>query len=173
MSINREQKEKLVQEMQDAFRANGTFYLLDYANISVAKSVDLRRRLRESACSLRVVKNRLALRALLEDFPPDIRENFQGPTAIAFTDDNPIALARLLKEFSVQHKILKVKAGVVEGKFLSQERFPEIANLTSRTDLIARLGFLMAYPLTQFLRSLQAPVSAMGRMMSQLKDKRE
>jgi large subunit ribosomal protein L10 len=172
VSINRKQKENLVQEMQDVFSANGTFYLLDYANISVAKSMDLRRRLRDSACTLRVVKNRLALRALLEEYPQEIRENFQGPTAIAFTDDNPIALARLLKEFSVQHKILKVKAGLVEGKFLSQARFPEIANLTSRKDLIAQLGFLMAYPLTQFLRSLQAPVSTLGRMMSQLKDKK-
>ena len=173
MSVNRESKENQVQDLKARFDQSNTFYLLDYVNIPVGKSSELRRQLRENDCSLRVVKNRLALRALLEDFPEDIRESFQGPTAIAFTEENPIGLARLLKDFIAQNKILKVKAGIVEGDFLAQDRFKEIASLTSRKDLVARLGYMMAYPLTQFLRSLKAPVTTLGSMMSQLKDKKE
>jgi len=169
----REKKERQVQELQEVFGSNSAFYLLDFVKISVAKSSVLRKQLRENDCSLKVVKNRLALRALLEEFPDEIADGFQGPTAIAFTDKNPIVLARLLKEFSVQHRTLKVKAGVVEGDYLHKDRFPEIAALTSRLDLVAKLGYLMAYPLTQFLRSLQAPINTFGSMMSQLKAKKE
>ena len=173
MSVNRETKENQIQDLKGRFDQSNTFYLLDYVNIPVGKSSELRRQLRENDCSLKVVKNRLALRALLEDFPEHIRESFQGPTAIAFTEENPIALARLLKDFIAQNKILKVKAGIVEGDFLAEDRFKEIASLTSRKDLVARLGYMMAYPLTQFLRSLKAPLNSLGSMMGQLKDKKE
>jgi len=114
VSVNLEKKESQIQDLQGEFDRNNTFYLLDYINISVSKSSELRRQLRENDCSLKVVKNRLALRALLDGFPEEIRESFQGPTAIAFTEKNPIILARLLKDFMTQSKILKVKAGIVE-----------------------------------------------------------
>jgi len=173
VSITRAKKETQVQELRDSFGRNGTFYLLDYINISVAKATELRKQLRKNDCSLKVVKNRLALRALLEDYPDELGSFFEGPTAIAYTDKNPIVLARLLKEFMAQNRILKVKAGLVEGDYLTQERFPEIAGLSSRLDLIAKLGYLMAYPLTQFLRSLKAPMGSLGSLMGQLKDKKQ
>lgn len=172
MSVKREVKEKLVHEINNTFQQNDTFYLLDYVKIPVLKSMQLRRQLRENGCSLKVIKNRLALRALKDEFPEELNQHFQGPTAIAYTTENPVGLARLLKEFTTQNKILRVKAGVVEGKYLPENRFAEIANLTSRDDLVAKLGFLMAYPLIQFLRTWQAPVNSFGSMLSQLKSKK-
>ena len=115
--------------------------------------MELRSQLRENDCSLKVIKNRLALRALMDELPIELKQYFRGPTAIAFTDKNPIILARLLKDFIVQNKILKVKAGLVEGEFLSEEQFPEIANLTSRDDLLAKLAYMIVYPLTQLLKT--------------------
>lgn len=173
MSVNREKKENQVQELRDTFDRNNTFYLLDYVNIPVSKASELRRQLRDNDCSLKVVKNRLALRALLEGFPEELKESFQGPTGIAFTDKNPIVLARLLKDFTVKNRILRVKAGIVEGDFLPQERFQEIASLSSRNDLVAKLGYLIAYPLTQLLRTMQAPIITLGSMLSQLKDRKD
>ena len=173
MSVIREKKENQIRELRGSFDRNDTFYLLDYVNIPVSKSSELRSQLRDNDCSLKVVKNRLALRSFLEEFPEELKESFQGPTAIAFTDKNPIGLARLLKDFSVQNKILKVKAGIVEGDFLPEERFQEIASLSSRNDLVAKLGYMIAYPLTQLLRTMQAPINTLGSMMSQLKDKKE
>ncbi len=172
MSVNRAQKEEQVQELKVAFEQNDTFYLLDYVKIPVSKSAELRQQLRENDCSLRVVKNRLALRALKEEFPEELKDFFQGPTAIAYTRENPIVLARLLREFIAQNKILKVKGGLVEGGFVDGDRFKEISSLTSKKDLFGKLGFLMAYPLTQFLKTWQAPYQSLVSMLSQLKDKK-
>lgn len=172
MSVNRAKKEAQVQELADTFDQNSTIYLLDYVRIPVSKSVELRNQLRENDCSLRVVKNRLALRALKADLPEELKDFFQGPTAIAYTEENPIVLARLLKDFIAQNRILKVKGGLVEGRFLDGERFKEISSLTSKKDLIGKLGFLMAYPLMQFLRTLQTPTQSLGSMLGQLKDKK-
>ncbi len=172
MSINRENKVQQVQELAKVFEQNSTLYLIDYEKISVNKSMELRSQLRENDCSLKVIKNRLALRALMDELPIELKQYFRGPTAIAFTDKNTIILARLLKDFIVQNKILKVKAGLVEGEFLSEGQFPEIANLTSRDDLLAKLGYMLVYPLTQLLKTWQAPFNSFGSMLSQLKSKK-
>ena len=172
MSEIRAKKEEQVQELTAVFDQNSTFYLLDYVKIPVSKSMELRQQLRENDCSLRVIKNRLALRALKEEFPEELKDFFQGPTAIAYTEDHPIVLAKLLKDFIAQNRILKVKGGLVEGGYLDGDRFKEISALTSKKDLLAKLGFLMAYPLNQFLKTWQAPYQSMASMMTQLKDQK-
>ncbi len=172
MSVNREKKEKQVAEMNDNFKNNESFYLVDFVKMPVSLATDLRNRLRESSCSIKVVKNRLAIRALEEEFPEELRTHFQGPTAIAFTSDNPLVLARLLKDFSAQHKVINVKAGLLEGQFLSKDNFGEIANLTSKEDLLAKLGFMLAFPLKKFLGTWKAPLTAVGSVLSQLKTKK-
>ena len=170
--MKREDKESQVKELSEAFESHDTFYLLDFINMHVSQSVQLRRRLRDQSYTFRVIKNRLALRALSEDFPDDLKGFFQGPTAIAFAPQDPIGLARMLKDFSIEHKVLSVKGGMFEGQFIPAQRFEEIANLTSREDLLAKLGFLMSYPLTKLLRTWQAPVDSLGRLLSQLKTKK-
>jgi large subunit ribosomal protein L10 len=170
--VNRAKKEAQVLELADDFNQYSTFYLLDYVKIPVSKSIELRTQLRENDCSLRVVKNRLALRALKDEFPEELKEFFQGPTAIAYTEDNPIVLARLLRDFIAQNRILKVKGGLVEGGFLDGDKFKEISALNSKKDLVGKLGFLMAYPLTQFLKTMRAPTQSLGSMLGQLQDKK-
>jgi large subunit ribosomal protein L10 len=125
VNVNREKKEQQVSDMQEAFNNHDSFYLIDFVNMPVSLSVQLRKLLRENSYSFRVIKNRLALRAFKEDFP--------------------------------------------EGQFLQKERFEDIAKLTSKEDLIGKLGCLMAYPLMMLLRTWQAPFNSLGSMLSQLK----
>ena len=172
MSVNREIKEKQVEQLNEQFQQNASYYLLDFKGLPVHRAVELRKKLRENSYSMTVVKNRLALRALNQGAPEGVRDSFTGPTALVFAQDNPIGLARIIKEFSSQYKVLSVKAGVVEGHFLPAEQFDELAMLNSRDDLLAKLGYLLAYPLTQMLRSLRAPLSSMGVLLDQLKSKK-
>jgi large subunit ribosomal protein L10 len=170
--VNRERKEAMVQEISDDFSAYESFYLLDFMRMSVSLAVEFRREMRKNDYIFKVVKNRIALRAMKDDFPEELQKHFQGPTAIAFSAEDPIGLARLIKNFSVQHKILTVKAGIVEGRYLPTEEFDMIATLSSREDLVAKIGYLMAYPLTKLLKTLQAPYQSLGSMLSQLKSKK-
>lgn len=171
MNVNQQKKNQQVKQIKEDFDRSESFYLLNFVNMPVSQAVTLRRQMRENSHNLRVVKNRLALRALKDDFPEEIRDYFRGPTAIASTAD-PVGLARLIREFTAQHKVLEVKAGYIEGQFMPRERFEEIATLGSKMDLIARLGFLMSFPLTQLLRTWQAPFRTLGDMLRQLKSKK-
>ncbi|MBD3415337.1 MAG: 50S ribosomal protein L10 [Candidatus Aminicenantes bacterium] len=172
VSLNREKKEQKANQIREDFDNHDTLFLVDYVNIPVSKSIELRTQLRENRCSIKVIKNRLALKALEDEVPEEFKENFRGPTAIAYTESNPVHLARILNDFMDTHKILGVKAGIVEGQIIEGERFKEIATLGSRKELVTKIGYLMAAPLTQFLRTWQAPLTSVGSMLSQLKSKK-
>lgn len=170
--MKREAKEKLVRELEANFASPNSFYLVDYTGLTVGQAVELRKILRKNEFSLKVVKNRLALRALREDFPAELRGYFEKPTAIAFAAQDPIRLARLLRDFAHQNKVLTFKGGMIEGQLLPPERFEEICSLASREELLGKIGAMIAHPLIKLLRTWQAPLATFGRLLSQLKEKK-
>lgn len=169
--MKREAKANLVRELAEKFERQKTVYLLDYTKMTVSQAVELRKILRKNSYSFKVVKNRLALRSLKDDIPPELRNYFQKPTAIASGSEEPVKLARLLKDFSSQNKVLTFKGGLLEGQLVPPERFEEVCRLASREELLGKIGYFMAYPLMQLLRTWQAPLTNLGRLLSQLKEK--
>lgn len=171
--MKKEAKGQVVKNLEGVVDANSTYYLVDFKRMKVSQTVELRKLLRKNAYSYKVVKNRLALRALSRRAPAELKPFFEKPTAIAFAAKDPIGLAKILKDFSAQGKILAVKAGVVEGQYLAPARFDEITRLSSRDDLVAKFAQLMAAPLVRLMRTLQAPLGNMGNLLSQLKTKKQ
>lgn len=170
--MKRDAKAHTIKNMEESFGRQKTIYLMDYTGMKVSQAVALRRLLKKSSYDFKVVKNRLALRALKEDFPAELRSYFQKPTAVALAAAEPVKLARMLKDFSVQNKVMAFKGGLFEGQLLPPERFDEVCRLASREELLGKIGYLMASPLIRMLRTWQAPLSQMGRLLSQFKEKK-
>jgi large subunit ribosomal protein L10 len=170
--VKRDVKARSIKNLEEDFGQRKTIYLLDYTGMKVAQAVALRKLLRKNSYEFKVVKNRLALRALKDDMPSGLRSFFQKPTAVALAADEPVKLARMLKDFSVQNKVMAFKGGLFEGQLLPAERFDEVCRLSSRQDLLGKVGYLMAFPLMQVLRTWQAPLSQMGRLLSQFQEKK-
>ena len=87
--MKKETKNLRVDELSAVFAANSTLYLFDYTKMKVSQATALRKRLRAQGASLKVVKNRLALRALAERVPAELRPAFRKPTAVAYTAGQP------------------------------------------------------------------------------------
>jgi large subunit ribosomal protein L10 len=170
--VKRDAKAQWIKSLEEDFGRGKTIYLLDYTGMKVAQAAALRKLLRKNSYEFKVVKNRLALRALKDEVPAELRSFFQKPTAVALAAEEPVRLARMLKDFSVQNKVMTVKGGLFEGHLLPAERFDEVCRLPSRQELLGKVGYLMAFPLTQLLRTWQAPLSQMGRLLSQFKEKK-
>jgi large subunit ribosomal protein L10 len=170
--VKKEAKQQVVMSLEGVLEANSTYYLVDFKRMKVSQTVELRKLLRKNSYAYKVVKNRLALRALRDRAPAELRPFFEKPTAIAFAAKDPIGLAKILKDYSAQGKVLAVKCGVVEGQYLAPERFDEITKLSSRDDLVAKIGFVMAQPLVRLMRTLQAPLGNLGNLLTQLKSKK-
>jgi len=170
--VKKEDKKPIVDSLERLFASSGTYYLVDYKRMTVAQAVELRKILRKNGYAYKVIKNRLALRALGEKCPEALRPYFQKPTAIAFAAKEPIPLAKTLKDFSNQGKVLAVKSGQVEGRVLAAGQFEEVCRMTSREDLVGKIAFLMASPLHRLMRTLQAPLGNVGVLLGELNKKK-
>ncbi len=171
--MKRETKETRVRDVDAILKANDTFILFDYKKLTAAQSVALRKTLRKQASGMKMVKNRLALRSLKAEFPDALRAAFREPTAMAYTADDPIKLAKTIKDFAAQNKVLVVKGGVLQGQWFAAGRFDEITKLSGRNELLGKVAALMAAPLSGFLRGLRAPLGSLGVLMGQLKTNQE
>jgi large subunit ribosomal protein L10 len=170
--VKKDAKIPIVQSLEHLFASSDTYYLIDFKRMKVAQAVELRKTLRKAGFAYKVIKNRLALRALGAKCPEALRPYFQKPTALAFADKNPVQLAKILKDFSNQGKVLAVKGGQVEGQLMPAERFDEVVKLGSRHDQLGKLGYLMAEPLHRLMRTLQAPLGNLGLLLGELNKKK-
>ncbi len=170
--MKKETKIERIGELNAIFSRHSTLYLFDYTKMTVAQATALRKALRKQGASLKVVKNRLALRAMSGVIPADLQPAFRKPTAVAYTSSDPIVLAKAVKEFAVQTKAMAIKGGLVEGRYFGPERFDEVVKMAPRPVMLGRIGMMMAQPLFTLLRALQAPLSNTGVLLGQLKDKK-
>jgi large subunit ribosomal protein L10 len=156
MPLSRQEKEQLVDSYQEGLAATPHVFLMDYKGISVPQVTELRRRIREVGGTYAVVKNRLVLRAIEGKGLSELQEQFQGPTAVAFCEDDPVALAKALTEFADDVPAIEFKAGLIEGRPLEAGEVKQIAKLPSRQELISKLVFLLQSPVSGFVRVLAA-----------------
>jgi large subunit ribosomal protein L10 len=154
MPLSRKQKEDVVGAYKEGLAAAPNVFLLGFEGISVPEVTALRARIRQSGGQYIVVKNRLALRAM-EGLPlAELGKHFEGATAVAFTVDEPVAVAKAVTEAAKEVSAIVVKGGLVDGQEVSSDQIRELASLPSREALVAKLLFLLQSPVTRFVRTL-------------------
>lgn len=144
---------------------------MDFTGVSVADETELRRRMSQNGCGYRVIKNTLAKRAAEEGAAAQLDTFFTGPTAVAFTEENPVGLAKALTEFIKAHPTTSLKAGLLDDALLSVDEVEALASLPSREELLAKLVYLLQAPLTQLAAALQTPLRNLTSLLAQLEDK--
>lgn len=171
--MNREQKGLLVEELHKTFAESGGVILLDFKGINVPDITELRRKIRETGSQYQVVKNTLALRAAKDSPVEELGHLFKGPTAIAYTSEDPVALAKLLKDFVQSNPGMGFKAGVLGGRPITAAEVASLAEVPSREQLLSKLAYLLQAPLTRFAAALQSPLRNLASVLSQLAEKKE
>ena len=142
-----ELKQPIVEEISGAIKDAASVVVVDYRGLTVAEVTDLRKQLREAGVDMRVVKNTLLRRAADAAGLEGLEEVFVGPTAVAFSEEEVVAPAKILVEFAKDAPVLEVKGGYMEGEVVSIETIEEVAKLPDREGLLSML-----------LSVLQAPV---------------
>ena len=166
--MNRTEKEQAVEKLTRAFQDSQGVILLDFERISVPDITELRDKIRETGGCYEVVKNRLAIRAAAETPLAELSGLFAGPTAIAYTESDSVALAKALRDFVRANDGMVFKAGVLDGKQLSVDEVEQLAKLPSRDELLSKVMFLVQAPLSQFAAALISPLQNIASILSQL-----
>lgn len=173
MALTRASKEQLVSEYGDGLASAPHAFVVGFQGIKVGQADDLRRRVRECGGSYEVVKNRLALIAVKGGALEGLSQHFNGPTAIAFSNDDPVALAKALTDFAKEVPVLEFKAGLLNGQEVAGDEIKAIASLPSREELIAKLLFLVKSPVSRFVRGLGAIPQQFVSVLHQIGNEKE
>lgn len=132
-------KKAEVASLVESFRSAQTLVVADYRGITVEEDTALRAELRKAGVTYKIVKNTLASRAAKELGFEGLEEVFKGPTAIAYSSDDVVAPARILKEFEKKVETFTVKGGVMEGQVASLEELTALSQVPSRDILLSKL----------------------------------
>jgi large subunit ribosomal protein L10 len=156
MAVTRADKEQELQDLASAFKGANTAILVDYRGLNVPAVTELRRQIRGAKGKYKVVKNTLAKRASKGTPYEALEKMFEGTTAMAYTGDDAVALAKALTTFMKGAPTLSIKGAVVQGRAIQPAEVTDLANLPGRPELYAKLLFLLQAPMQQLVSVLAA-----------------
>ena len=156
MPLTRNTKEEILGGYEEAMASAEHAFVIGFKGITVNQVNDLRSKVRKSGGQYVVIKNTLARRAVAGKPLEQVKEHFTGPTAVAYSLADPVALAKVLTDFAKDAPVIEFKGGLVEGRPIAASQVKEIASLPGRQELLAKLVFLMQSPIQRFVRVLAA-----------------
>jgi len=156
MAVTKADKIAELEQLERAFRGTESAVVVDYKGLKVPEVTELRRQIRGAKGSYKVVKNTLARRAMKGTAFESISEHFLGTTAVAYSGEDPVALAKVLTTFAKTAPALKIKAAVVQGKAIKGAEVTELATMPGKPELYAKLLFLLQAPMVQIVSVLSA-----------------
>ncbi len=152
------QKRVVVDEISARMKAAKAIVFADHRGLTVEQDTELRSALRKAGIEYKVVKNTLTRFAAKENGLDGLDTYLNGPTAMASSDSDPVAPAKVLSEYVKKYDKLELKVGVVEGKIIDVDGIKSLADLPSREVLVARvLGGLNA-PISGFVNVLNGNI---------------
>ena len=156
MSKAIENKQVQVQEITEKFQAASSVVVVDYRGLNVAQVTELRKQLREAGVEFKVYKNTLTRRAAEAAGLEGINEVLVGPNAIAFSNEDVVAPAKIINEFAKKNEALEIKVGIIEGTISSVEDVKALAELPSREGLLSMLLSVLQAPVRNFALATKA-----------------
>ena len=157
-----EEKQKIVADLKEKIDAAVVGVLVDYKGINVADDTALRKELRENGVDYFVVKNTLLSRAVQDTELEGMKSALEGTTALALSNDDYAAAARILSKYADKSDTFKIKAGFLDGKLADLDTINAIAKLPSREVLLATVVGAFQAPIAAFARAVQAIVDKNG-----------
>jgi large subunit ribosomal protein L10 len=137
-----------------------------YSKLTVTQDFELRKALRPTGAKYRVVKNTLAELAGKGTKVEGALKSLQGVTSIAYTEGDPVALAKALAKYAKDHPEFRFKAGVVEGRAITVKEIESLATMPSKDELYSKLLFLLNAP----AQRLATAMNAVGRDLAVVLD---
>jgi large subunit ribosomal protein L10 len=168
-----EQKQQIVAEVNEVAASALSAVIADYRGLTVAEMTEMRVKARESGVYLRVVRNTLAKRAVEGTEYECLNEAFVGPTLLAFSQEDPGAAARLIKDYAKDYAELEVKALSIGGILLGADQIDRVAKLPTLDEARSMLMSVMEAPVVKLARSLNEVPGKLVRTIAAVRDQKQ
>jgi len=169
-TVDRAQKEKVVEELGQIFESSGVVVVAHYAGMTVAQMQDLRAKLRDVGGSVRVAKNTLAKIALEGKPAAKMGDLLTGMTVMSFSED-PVAAAKVCQDYAKTNENFVIIGGAMGDTVLDQAGVKAVASMPSREELIAQIVSCIGAPASNIAGAIGAPASNIASILSTIEEK--
>jgi len=156
MAVSRAKKQEQVDKLGKQLQKASSLIVTTYSKLTVAQDYELRKTLRSSGAKYAVVKNTLAERAAKGTKAEEVLKGLSGVTSIAFTEGDPVALAKALSKYAKDNPEFTFKAGVVQGRVISIDDIKALATMPAKEEIYSKLLFLINAPAQRLVTALNA-----------------
>jgi large subunit ribosomal protein L10 len=156
MAVTRAKKIENVEKLGKDLQKVSNLIVTTYSKLTVPQDYELRKLLRSSGAKYTVVKNTLAERAAKGTKLEQALTGLSGVTSIAYTEGDPVALAKALAKYAKDNPEFTFKAGVVEGRVVSIKEIESLATMPSKEEIYSKLLFLMTAPAQRLVTAMNA-----------------
>ncbi len=165
-------KGKVVEDLRESLLKSSAVFMADFTGLTVQDMVELRRKLKGAGGGFKVVKNTL-YRIALSSTPHEVlKEHTSGPTGVAFSFEDPVAIAKLLVEFSKDNPSLELKCASLEGRLLGEEEVKKLAKLPPKEQLLGQFVGVLSMVPRRFLYVLKAKLIDFVSVLKAIEEKK-
>jgi len=162
----KEDKKKDLESLRQDLQKSRNLFVTGYEKLRVSQDFELRKTIRAAGGKYRVIKNNLAEIAAAGTPAEPVLKGLRGMTSMAYTEGDPVALAKALTTYARTNPTFTFKAGVVEGRAIDIQSIQDLANMPAREEILARLLFLIKAP----GQRLATAIHAVGRNLAVVVD---
>lgn len=162
--MERAEKTEYIDALKSEVSKAASVVVVHYKGLNVDEITELRAKMREAGASFQVTKNTLAKRALADTDYQGISDYFTGPTAIGYSEEFPVAPAKVLVNYANENDKLKILGGGFAGEVLDVNGVKELSKMPSLDELRAKIIGMLNTPATRIAGVLQAPAGQLARV---------
>jgi large subunit ribosomal protein L10 len=163
---NKDDKKKDIDALRQDLEKSKNLFVTGYEKLRVGQDFELRKVVRAAKGKYRVVKNTLAEVASEGTPAGQVLQNLRGMTSVAYTFDDPVALAKALTAYAKINPTFTFKAGMVEGRVIDVKAIQDLASMPPREEVLAKLLYLINAP----AQRLVTAIGAVGRNLAVVVD---
>src|SRR5215813_8143490 len=152
----KEDKKKDLEALRQDLSEAKNLFVTGYEKLRVDQDFELRKAIRGAGGKYRVVKNNLAEKASEGTASEQVLKGLRGMTSLAYTTNDPVALAKALTTYARTNPSFTFKAGIVEGRVIDVKAINDLANMPSKEEIFAKLLFLMNAPAQRLVTAMNA-----------------
>jgi large subunit ribosomal protein L10 len=151
---DKNEKKKDLDDLKKAIQENKNFFVAGYEKMTVSQDFELRKTIRGAGGNYRVVKNNIAAKASEGTPAGDVLGDLKGMTSLAYTANDPVALAKALTKYAKDNAAFTFKAGMVEGRVIDIKAISDLAAMPPKEEIYAKLLFLINSTATRLVSSI-------------------
>jgi large subunit ribosomal protein L10 len=171
--MKKQEKTKIIDKLTKELSTARGIVLANFEGLNSSEQADLRKLMRTNKIKFRVVKNTLIKRSFKPESIQGIEPMLKGPVALAISQDDPIAPAKVLKEFLAGHEKIKIRGAFIENKVLSTAETITIAGLPSREVLLSQFIGKLKFPSFVLVCTLSGVLRQFAGVLQAVKEKKE